>query len=551
MKFCVVIKMGEIREMLIAPVSIHSQIAAHIVQRVNAISKKNNVSIFLKKSKENRLVPANSMLSMITFFASRGENIEIIIEGNNIDNAIKEFKLFFYKELGNEKEEKGTYELLKNASTAYEKIFNSIGSGLVVTDENGIITIFNKAAESITDININYAVGKNIQDIIPDIRINDVLKTGKDEFNKKLKIGTNTVLTNITPIYADNKIEGSVIVFYDFPQIEYLENELKRNRKFDKAFDLIIGNSGKLKDALTIASKASETDSNVIIRGESGTGKELVANAIHYSSKRKDKPFIRVNCAAIPTTLLESELFGHERGAFTGAVTQKLGKFELADGGTIFLDEIGDFPIETQVKLLRVIQEKEFERVGGIKTIKVDVRIIAATNKNLEKAIKDGLFREDLYYRLNVIPVLLPPLRERRGDIPILTEYFINKLNNKLNKNVKRITKKAMQALIYYDWPGNIRELENIIERCITLSDSDYIDYEDLPSYINNEKTLAEENIIYLGENTDLLKMEEYEYKIIKAALEKYKSFNKAGKVLGLTHKTIASKARKYGIVDI
>ncbi|MGB9679269.1 MAG: sigma-54 interaction domain-containing protein [Thermoanaerobacteraceae bacterium] len=543
--------MGEIREMLIAPVSIHSQIAAHIVQRVNAISKKNNVSIFLKKSKENRLVPANSMLSMITFFASRGENIEIIIEGNNIDNAIKEFKLFFYKELGNEKEEKGTYELLKNASTAYEKIFNSIGSGLVVTDENGIITIFNKAAESITDININYAVGKNIQDIIPDIRINDVLKTGKDEFNKKLKIGTNTVLTNITPIYADNKIEGSVIVFYDFPQIEYLENELKRNRKFDKAFDLIIGNSGKLKDALTIASKASETDSNVIIRGESGTGKELVANAIHYSSKRKDKPFIRVNCAAIPTTLLESELFGHERGAFTGAVTQKLGKFELADGGTIFLDEIGDFPIETQVKLLRVIQEKEFERVGGIKTIKVDVRIIAATNKNLEKAIKDGLFREDLYYRLNVIPVLLPPLRERRGDIPILTEYFINKLNNKLNKNVKRITKKAMQALIYYDWPGNIRELENIIERCITLSDSDYIDYEDLPSYINNEKTLAEENIIYLGENTDLLKMEEYEYKIIKAALEKYKSFNKAGKVLGLTHKTIASKARKYGIVDI
>jgi PAS domain S-box-containing protein len=544
-------KMVEKRERLRLPVSIHSQIAAHIVQEVGRISKRNDVSIFFRKINESRLVPAGSMLSMVTFFASRGEEIEVIIEGLKAEKAFDEFMQFFNSELGKEKEEKDTYELLRNTSIAYEKIFNSIGSGLVVTDENGVITIFNKLAEGITGISMDEAIGKKIQEVIPGIKIENVLKTGKEEMNKKIKVGNNVVFTNITPIYTGNKIEGSVIVFYDFPQIEYLENELKRNRKLDKAFDIIIGNSGKLRDALTIASKAAETDSTVLIRGESGTGKELVAQAIHYASRRRDKPFIRVNCAAIPVTLLESELFGHERGAFTGAVTQKIGKFELADGGTVFLDEIGEIPPEIQVKLLRVIQEKEFERVGGIKTIKVDVRIIAATNKDLEKAIKEGTFREDLYYRLNVIPIMLPPLRERRGDIPLLVEHFIEKLNKKLNKNIKGITKKAMQALIHYDWPGNIRELENIIERCITLSEGEYIDYEDLPQYIRNEDTIvSENNVIYLDEHSELLTMEEYEYKIIKAALDRYKSFNKAAKVLGLTHKTVASKARKFGLVD-
>jgi len=544
-------KMVEKRERLRLPVSIHSQIAAHIVQEVSRISKRNDVSIFFRKINESRLVPAGSMLSMVTFFASRGEEIEVIIEGLKAEKAFDEFMQFFNSELGKEKEEKDTYELLRNTSIAYEKIFNSIGSRLVVTDENGVITIFNKLAEGITGISMDEAIGKKIQEVIPEIKIENVLKTGKEEMNKKIKVGNNVVFTNITPIYTGNKVEGSVIVFYDFPQIEYLENELKRNRKLDKAFDIIIGNSGKLRDALTIASKAAETDSTVLIRGESGTGKELVAQAIHYASRRRDKPFIRVNCAAIPVTLLESELFGHERGAFTGAVTQKIGKFELADGGTVFLDEIGEIPPEIQVKLLRVIQEKEFERVGGIKTIKVDVRIIAATNKDLEKAIKEGTFREDLYYRLNVIPIMLPPLRERRGDIPLLVEHFIEKLNKKLNKNIKGITKKAMQALIHYDWPGNIRELENIIERCITLSEGEYIDYEDLPQYIRNEDTIVtENNVIYLDEHSELLTMEEYEYKIIKAALDRYKSFNKAAKVLGLTHKTVASKARKFGLVD-
>ncbi|SNX54565.1 sigma 54-interacting transcriptional regulator [Thermoanaerobacterium sp. RBIITD] len=542
--------MEKISEIIKSPINIHSQISAKIVRKVNEICINYNVKVMLRKSGSIRLIPASSMLSMATFFVSKGNEVEIIIEGDDCSIAMKEIKKFFIEDLKHVDDESGTYELLKNTSIAYEEIFNSIALGLIVTDENGIITIFNKAAEKVTGFNLDKAIGKAISDVIPDIDVKDVLSNGDELLNKKFMIEDKILFINITPIYVGGKISGSLIVFQDFPQVEYLEGELKRSRKLDKAFDIIIGNSGKLKDALTIASKAAETDSNVIIRGESGTGKELVANAIHYSSKRKNKPFIRVNCAAIPSTLLESELFGHEKGAFTGAVTQKMGKFELADGGSIFLDEIGDIPIETQVKLLRVLQDKEFERVGGIKTIKVDVRIIAATNKNLEEAIKNGTFREDLYYRLNVIPILLPSLKDRKEDIPILIEHFIKKINKKLGKDIKFVTNKAIKALIKYDWPGNIRELENLIERCITLCDKEYIDLEDLPSYIKNVKDNKEDDIIYLGRNYDLEKMEDYEYKIIKAALSKYKSFNKAGKALGLTHKTVASKARKYHLVE-
>lgn len=542
--------MEKISEIIKSPINIHSQISAKIVRKVNEICINYNVKVMLRKSGSIRLIPASSMLSMATFFVSKGNEVEIIIEGDDCSIAMKEIKKFFIEDLKHVDDESGTYELLKNTSIAYEEIFNSIALGLIVTDENGIITIFNKAAEKVTGFNLDKAIGKALSDVIPDIDVKDVLSNGDEFLNKKFMAEDKILFINITPIYVGGKISGSLIVFQDFPQVEYLEGELKRSRKLDKAFDIIIGNSGKLKDALTIASKAAETDSNVIIRGESGTGKELVANAIHYSSKRKDKPFIRVNCAAIPSTLLESELFGHEKGAFTGAVTQKMGKFELADGGSIFLDEIGDIPIETQVKLLRVLQDKEFERVGGIKTIKVDVRIIAATNKNLEEAIKNGSFREDLYYRLNVIPILLPSLKDRKEDIPILIEHFIKKINKKLGKDIKFVTNKAIKALIKYDWPGNIRELENLIERCITLCDKEYIDFEDIPSYIKNVKDNKEDDIIYLGRNYDLEKMEDYEYKIIKAALSKYKSFNKAGKALGLTHKTVASKARKYHLVE-
>jgi transcriptional regulator with PAS, ATPase and Fis domain len=286
--------------------------------------------------------------------------------------------------------------------------------------------------------------------------------------------------------------------------------------------------------------------STVIIRGESGTGKELIAEAIHNNSVRKSAPFIRVNCAAIPENLLESELFGYEKGAFTGATASKPGKFNIANKGTIFLDEIGDMPKSMQVKLLRVLQEREFESVGGLVTQKVDVRVISATNRNLEEMMKTGDFREDLYYRLNVLPIVLPPLRDRKADISLLVEHFIEKLGKKLNKEIKGIRKDCLLYLQDYNWPGNIRELENVIERAINMCDSEEITSKDLPFYITN-LTSKKEGLINF-ENEEIHSMEAYEKEIIAMAMKKYKSYNQAGKALGLTHRTVALKCRKYGI---
>ncbi|MEC7522321.1 MAG: sigma-54 dependent transcriptional regulator [Myxococcota bacterium] len=243
----------------------------------------------------------------------------------------------------------------------------------------------------------------------------------------------------------------------------------------------LIGQSPPMVEVYNVIEKVADTPSTVLLTGESGTGKELIARALHENSSRKDRPFIRVNCAAIPRDLIESELFGYEKGAFTGAVTSKPGRFELAHGGTLFLDEIGEIPVNMQVKLLRAIQEQEFERVGGIKTIEVDVRLVAATNRDLAQEIKQGRFREDLYYRLNVVQVRLPPLRERTSDIPLLIEHFVKRFREKLKKDVVGATDGAMQRLLAHPWPGNIRELENVIERCILFSEGDRIDVGDLP----------------------------------------------------------------------
>ena len=244
----------------------------------------------------------------------------------------------------------------------------------------------------------------------------------------------------------------------------------------------IIGQSPSLLDLYTLLDRVADTPTTVLVTGESGTGKELVARALHENSSRRDKPFIKVNCAAIPRDLMESELFGYERGAFTGAVGSKPGRFELATGGTLFLDEIGSIPVEMQVKLLRALQESEFERVGGVKTIRVDVRLVAATNTDLKKEIAAGTFREDLYYRLNVVPIRLPPLRERREDVPLLVEHFVKKFDARLRKNVARIEPEALDMLVNHPWPGNIRELENVIERAVLFCDGDALRPVDLPS---------------------------------------------------------------------
>jgi nitrogen regulation protein NR(I) len=254
----------------------------------------------------------------------------------------------------------------------------------------------------------------------------------------------------------------------------------------------IIGQSKPMRDVYDVIAKVADTPSTVLITGESGTGKELIARALHENSSRQSAPFVRVNCAAIPSELIESELFGYEKGAFTGAVTSKPGRFELAHGGTLFLDEIGEIPVNMQVKLLRALQEQEFERVGGIKTIEVDVRLVAATNRDLVADIERGRFREDLYYRLNVVHLHLPPLRDRTEDIPLLAEHFLVRFNDKLTKAVTGVSDDAMTKLRSYPWRGNIRELENVVERCLLFCDGEVIDVEDLPGEIREGRSQTE-----------------------------------------------------------
>lgn len=264
---------------------------------------------------------------------------------------------------------------------------------------------------------------------------------------------------------------------------QYLRQQLQVRYKFDN----IIGESKKMQEVFRIVEKVAPTDSTVLIYGESGTGKELIARAIHHNSPRRDKQFVSVDCGALSETLLESELFGHIKGSFTGAIVTKPGLFEIADGGTFFLDEIGDISLATQAKLLRVLQEREFKPVGGTKSIKVDIRLIAATNKDLEKMIQEGRFREDLFYRLNIVPIFLPPLRERKEDIPPLAFHFLKKYNRERNKNIRTITPEAMSLLVEYDWPGNVRELENVIERTVVMTDGELIKPEHLPLNIQKK----------------------------------------------------------------
>ena len=261
---------------------------------------------------------------------------------------------------------------------------------------------------------------------------------------------------------------------------------LRENVKKEYSFDNIISADGKMQDVFKLVSKVLNNEITVLIYGESGTGKELIARAIHYNGRRKAKPFVVVNCASIPRELLESELFGREKGSFTGAHQRKLGKFEIANEGTIFLDEVGDLEMLLQAKLLRVIQERTFERVGGIETIKTDVRIISATNRDLKQAVNQKEFREDLYYRLNSFPISIPPLRQRRGDILVIANHFLGIMTKKLGKDIKGFTKKAYKLIYEYSWPGNIREMENTIERSIIISETNMIDVEDLPPHIRN-----------------------------------------------------------------
>ncbi|MDH4028141.1 MAG: sigma-54 dependent transcriptional regulator [Nitrospirota bacterium] len=336
----------------------------------------------------------------------------------------------------------------------------------------------------------------------------------------------------------------------EFSKLQSENIMLKKELKKKFSSHSIIGKSVQIQNVIKFIDKIADTDSTVLVTGESGTGKELVSKTIHYHSSRARKSFIPLNCAAIPKDILESELFGHEKGAFTGAINTRIGRFELANNGTLFLDEIGELAPSLQVKLLRVLQEKEFERVGGVKTIKVDVRIIAATNRDLEQAVAEGRFREDLYYRLNVIPVHLPPLRSMREDIPLLVEHFINDISKRKKKETPKISKEVMECLINYKWPGNVRELENLMERLIILKDGDEISTADLPERFNDTRVtgkLMANGQLLLADGVDLnLMLNEIENNMILQALELSKGVkSKAASLLGLNRTTLIEKLKK------
>jgi len=314
----------------------------------------------------------------------------------------------------------------------------------------------------------------------------------------------------------------------------------------------MIGYSDSMKKVFDTIEKVSSSDSTILIHGESGTGKELVARAIHFNSDRKSQPLIPVNCGAIPEELLESELFGHEKGAFTGAIRNRMGRFELAQGGTIFLDEIGDMSPALQVKMLRVIQEKEFERIGGIKTIHVDVRILAATNQNLDKAVSEKKFREDLFYRINVIPIHLPPLHDRGPDIAILANHFLRKFNKLKKKNIGRISSEAMSFFMRYPWPGNVRELENLMEMFVVMKDGGDIEASDLPPKLLNQK-IADIPSGYMELPDEGLNFNEmvsqFEKDMLLQALRKSDGVkNRAAKLLQLNRTTLVEKLKRFSL---
>jgi DNA-binding NtrC family response regulator len=325
-------------------------------------------------------------------------------------------------------------------------------------------------------------------------------------------------------------------------------SELREQLRERYAFDEIAGTSHAMEEVLNLAGRVAASTATVLLLGESGTGKELIARAIHYHSPRADKPFIKVNCAALPETLLESELFGHEKGAFTGATARRVGRFESADTGTLFLDEIGDVPTAIQVKLLRVLQEREFERLGGNQTIKVDVRLIAATNRDLEKAMKEGGFREDLYYRLNVVTVSIPPLRDRKEDIPALMDHFIAKYGDANRKTISGVTADARDLLMRYSYPGNVRELENITERAVVLTKSETITTADLPLHVrmteSEEKICVKKKGASLNETLGTVERG----LIIEALKETGGVQTRAADKLGISERVLRYKIAKYGI---
>jgi PAS domain S-box-containing protein/TyrR family helix-turn-helix protein len=452
-------------------------------------------------------------------------------------------------------------------------ILEASHDGLFMSDGQGKILVVNSAWERICGIHRDFIVGKNAQDMVNEKWYTESSVIAAIRARKKVtimlemtrgeKVGQKILATAI-PIWGDDgEIKRVVANIRDITEILYLKELLEKTRQLNEIYAAelqqmrvqqvqvgcdVIARSAETRRVLEMAAQVAKVDSTVLITGESGVGKEVIANAIHRLSHRSEGPLIKINCGAIPESLLESELFGYESGAFTGARKQgKPGMFELAEKGTLFLDEVGDISLSLQVKLLRVLQEHELIRVGGIKPIAVDARIVAATNKNLQGMVTKGSFREDLYYRLNVVSIEIPPLRQRKEDIPLLALHFLEKISKRYQFN-RRYSPGIIDAFLAYSWPGNIRELENVIERMSVMTEEEEIGPNHLPTYIRNYLSPGEEKVV-LSENIPFQKaIEQAERQLLEQALKKYGSTRKIASALKVNQSTIVRKMKKYKI---
>ena len=438
----------------------------------------------------------------------------------------------------------------------FEVILNSIADGVFTIDTNWRIESFNAAAERITGFTAKEAIGKVCREIFRtnicdyDCAIRRSLETNAPVTNYEVVIirrdGLKLPVSVSASILHDEEgnIVGSVETFRDISQIQWLTTQLQERYQFEN----IIGKSHAMQEIYDYIETVSQNEVTSLILGETGTGKGLVAKAIHYHSPRAGGPFVTVSCAALPEALLESELFGHVKGSFTGAIADKPGRFELAKGGTIFLDEIGEIPPAIQAKLLRVTDDKEFERVGGTKTIKVNARIIAATNRDLRDEVKQGKFREDLFYRLNVVAIKIPPLRERREDIPLLIQYFLEKYNEDFTKEIEGLSQHSIDLMLDYDWVGNVRELENAIEHAFVHCGSRLIMPEHLPAEVRRGSSYAGISTM-LSPASEANPLEEAEKMVILRVLEQTRwNIGKAAQILKLSRPTLWRKMKKYEI---
>lgn len=439
-------------------------------------------------------------------------------------------------------------------------IMETTNDAIVYVNKEGYIEMLSKPYAEFLMIDRHKVIGKHVTEVIENTRMHTVIKTGISEIAEIQQIKGNKMIATRIPIFVNGKVVGAVgkVLFRDIDELNALYKKISKIEKelnlykdeFKKvniakySLDNIISKSKSMDYLKSLTKRAAKTNSNILILGESGTGKELFAHAIHNLSERANGPFIKVNCGAIPYELLESELFGYEEGSFTGAAKGgKIGKFKAADGGTIFLDEIGDLPMNMQVKLLRVLQDKEIEKIGSTESEEVDVRVIAATNRDLEKMVSEGMFRLDLYYRLNVLTIKIPPLKDRKDDIPILSRHLVQKISKRENILVNDVSDKALEYLKRYDWPGNVRELENILERAINFLDEDtIIKPEHLPPRITGIK--KEKNMRSLKQTLEEIERQT----IIESLIFSNGNKTKAANILDISRTSLYEKIAKYNI---